>query len=299
MVNPDESAASNWLLYLFRFSPRWHEVHIEVPYSFRPEVWNPIKGNLPVLSTLTLDFTQTSGFGFGEPFDAFLIAPKLRSVTAIEFDLYKHLLPHSQLTQVHLTPYNIELDVMPEVYHLLSEATQLRSFTMDFNSMEFDNLPPPPLQLACTPARYISIEVAHALSQFHFNAPALEELCLQELDDLTPLVAFLGRSQCPLRIIRLGVRYDTEVPVDVFLAMLSAVPSLREVHITVGCSGHLWMDSEVHTRPDILHYQAIIRSMGANREEIIRRAPNLHSLVVNTEGPPYIEFVNVLDVSRY
>ncbi|KAL0570086.1 hypothetical protein V5O48_011880 [Marasmius crinis-equi] len=123
------------LCSLVATSQRWESVSLQVaPPYFPSSVFEPIRGRLPILTSLGLKGpANASQFeGWGQPFDFFSISPALRSVRievgSFKFGARETSLPFAQLTSLQMSAsFNVWafpiVALCPAVEHL--EVTQI------------------------------------------------------------------------------------------------------------------------------------------------------------------------------
>lgn len=109
---------------LIHSSSRWEKVHLEHVASLFFDTLSSIKGNLPMLKALSLEFSDTGPHW--ETLDAFSDAPELRSLHLSGDDIGGFLgllqLPWTQLTQLHLSRVEFQ-DALAILHSTLSLVT--------------------------------------------------------------------------------------------------------------------------------------------------------------------------------
>ncbi|KAK1221635.1 hypothetical protein PQX77_015550 [Marasmius sp. AFHP31] len=226
---------------------RWEDVTLDVvPQHFPSSIFDPIRGRLPLLTSLRIRHLDGSVQRWNHPFKYFEICPALHTLRIFP-DLFdsqnqNSSLPWTQIQTLHLlTSYNVHafplLPLCTAVEHLeLSAVGGPDKDNNDYSS-----------HVVNSGVKTLSIMAAEAQSDVdgvlkHTTLGGLSSLgiCSQSTDltdewpmwDSTCLEAFLQRSSCSITSLHLNALPITDMQI---LALLRLIPTITSLCIEEFC----------------------------------------------------------------
>jgi len=215
---------------LLAYAERWTYLKLVVSFEYLEHTIS-LKGRLPQLKKLVIEADGLNTFGI---FDAFELAPKLRTASVTVDEPYGH--PPGPITITSRVPYVIKLpwgqltSLEVDSLEVVKYTPQLLHCRLIITSST--HLPTDKAVIQHANMRILITDVTSVLDRL--ETPALESLHVLSSDEpgvLSQIVSFLSRSSCTLKTLTLsGTIIERESDLQLLLQHVPGLLSLEIDH---------------------------------------------------------------------